>query len=150
VNLLPVLYVVTSFAYLMLAFPLGYVADRLGRPAVFAAGHGALLIAYVAAGTPLVGGVAFWVTPIMLGVYYGATDGVIAAITSARVQPSLRGSGLALMGSVIGLSRAASSLAFGWAWVHYGHREAIVAFGALLVCVAAPAGYALIRLDENR
>ena len=52
----------------------------------------------------------------LLGAYYAATDGVLAAMVSATVGPDLRTSGLALLNTVSSLARLLSSVLFGWAW----------------------------------
>jgi MFS family permease len=146
VNLLPLMYVVTSFVYLMLAVPFGYLADRHGRPLVFLAGHVVLLFVYAALLGPVIGGMRFWIAPMLLGAYYAATDGVLPAMASARLDARVRGSGLALLGTATSLSRLLASLMFGWCWMNYGYRQATAAFGTTLAIVIIAAAYPLARI----
>jgi predicted MFS family arabinose efflux permease len=127
----PLLFVAVAGVNSLLAVPLGRLADRTGRKAVWLAGHGLLLCVYAAV---LFGGtwVTFVVALICLGVYYAATDGVLTAMTSVRLSEDLRGSGLALLSTSTNLARLVASLAFGAMWHWLGREVALVAFGAAM------------------
>jgi len=143
----PLLYVATNAVYLCLAVPLGRLADRVGRARVLVAGHVALLVAYlVAAGVP--GVAAAFVVPALLGAFYAATDGVLAALVSRLVAPSARGSGIAAAQTVVALARFASSVGFGSLWLVAGPQAAVVVMAALLA-VALPVAARLVR-DVDR
>ena len=51
----PLLYVGTNVVFLILAIPLGKLADRWGKAKVFVAGHVALLLCYLLAAAPFGG-----------------------------------------------------------------------------------------------
>ncbi|MFI0928071.1 MFS transporter [Streptomyces sp. NPDC021012] len=128
----------TAAAFLLLAVPLGRLADRVGRWRVFLGGHAALLLVYGA----LLSG---WQSPALPylvlalhGGFYAATDGVLMAAAAGRVPPELRSSGLALIQTGQALARFGCSIAFGAAWTAWGDRWAVGAATALLaVCAAA-------------
>ncbi|MGF1663647.1 MAG: MFS transporter [Kineosporiaceae bacterium] len=136
----PLLYVGTSVTYLLLAVPLGRLADRVGRTRVFLAGHVVLLLAYLAAGGP-VGGTAMTVTALLLlGVYYAATDGVVSAIAGQLAPAHLRATGIAAVQTAVVAGRAGASLLFGLAWALTARDVAVLAFaGGLVVAIAVAA-----------
>lgn len=128
----PLLYVGTASSYLLLAIPAGRLADRLGRSRLFLLGHVALLVLYgvlmVADGAVV--GAALAV--LLLGAYYAATDGVLAALASSMLPVTLRGSGLALLSTATSVARLGASVGFGWLWTVWGRETAITSFGVAL------------------
>ncbi|MEU6576960.1 MFS transporter [Streptomyces sp. NPDC046805] len=138
----------TAAAFLLLAVPLGRLADRVGRWRIFLAGHGALLLAYGLLLTSWHGTALPYLVLALHGGFYAATDGVLMAAASAGVPEELRSSGLALVQTGQAVARFACSLAFGAAWTMWGDRTALTAAAlALTVCAA----YALrLRPTEER
>lgn len=140
----PLLYVATNFAYLALAIPFGRIADRVGRVRVFLAGHALLVLAYIAAGGPVDGATGTVLCLLLLGSYYAATDGVLAAIAGSLVDSSVRASAIATAQTAIALARFAASLGFGLAWVRLGRVDALwLVTGLLAVCL--PVAAVLLR-----
>ncbi|MEU9350524.1 MFS transporter [Streptomyces griseoloalbus] len=130
----------TAVVFLLLAVPMGALADRTGRHIVFLAGHLGLLTAYVlllwAPATPLL-------VPLVLalhGMFYAATDGVLPAALAGIVPEHLRASGLALVGTSQALARFCCSLGFGAAWATWGDGPALAASAIGLLCCATVAG----------
>ena len=82
---------------MILAVPMGQLADRIGRAPVFVAGYALLLLLYVLLISPSWGSAEVFVYLLLFGAYYAATDGVLMAAASAVLPTSLRGSGLALL-----------------------------------------------------
>jgi MFS family permease len=129
----------SSAVYLVLAIPLGRLADRVGRATVFLAGHVGLLTDAVPAWLACGGALA------LLGTYYAATDGVLSAGAAAILPPELRSSGLALVQSALAGGRLLSSLLFGLLWtVTGGQRGGLAAFTVALV-VVLPIAMRLLR-----
>ncbi|AZP23133.1 MFS transporter [Streptomyces aquilus] len=133
----------TAVVFLLLAVPLGALADRIGRRTVFLAGHVGLLTAYAlllwAPDTPLL-------VPAVLalhGSFYAATDGVLPAALAGVVPEHLRASGLAIVGTSQALARFCCSLAFGAAWTMWGDGTALAGSAIGLLCCAAVAGVVL-------
>lgn len=136
----PLLYVATAAVYLLLAVPVGRLADRAGRARVFLVGQVVLLGVYAL----LLGGGGGWVPAMgalgLLGAYYAATDGVLAALASSVLPGAVRASGLALLATTVALARLASSVAFGAIWMWRGPLLAVAAFaGGLALALAASA-----------
>lgn len=137
----PVLYVATSASYLLLALPLGRLADRFGRARVLVLGHLALAAAYVCATlltdrSVVVGTLA---TVLMLGLFYAATDGVLAAVAGQAVPARVRASGIALAQTAVALARLVAAVGFGVLWLVVGPTAALLGVAAALVVVVPPA-----------
>jgi len=144
----PLLYVGTSLAYLLLALPLGRVADRCGRARTLVLGHVALLTAYVAAAAPLPPATGTLAALALLGLFYAATDGVLAAIAGGVVAPAVRASGIASAQTVVALARMASSAGFGLLWFWVGPGTALLVVAGTLAVVVVPALVVLAPLDR--
>ncbi|GAA2783850.1 MFS transporter [Kitasatospora sp. CM 4170] len=139
-DLFPLLPLGTAGAFLLLAVPLGALADRLGRRRLFLAGHGVLLLAYGLLLSPLSGLPAVVCVLVLHGAFYAATDGVLAAAAADAVPAERRGAGLALVGTGQALARFACSLVFGALWSAVGGTSALAfSAAALAVCVAGAA-----------
>ncbi|MBK3571614.1 MFS transporter [Streptomyces sp. MBT62] len=125
----------TAAAFLLLAVPLGRLADRVGRWRTFLAGHGALLTAYALLLTSWHGTALPYAVLLLHGGFYAATDGVLMAAASDSVPEELRSSGLALVQTGQAAARFVCSLGFGAAWTLWGDRTALMASAtALAVC----------------
>ncbi|MDX3237262.1 MFS transporter [Streptomyces sp. ME03-5709C] len=127
----------TAAAFLLLAMPLGRLADRVGRWHMFLAGHLALLAGY---GLLLAHGPAYAVL-LLHGAFYAATDGVLMAAASTAVPDEVRGAGLALVQTGQATARFVASLAFGAAWTAWGDVTALTTAALALTACAVCAGY---------
>ncbi|GIF47907.1 MFS transporter [Asanoa ferruginea] len=131
----PLLAVGTSLGYLLLAAPLGVLADRIGRRPVLLAGYAALALTYLLLAAP-VGGWALLVAALgAYGLFYAATDGVLMALAGPVLPDTLRATGLALVQTGQALAYLVSSVLFGLAWAAWGPTAAVLA--AALVAVVA-------------
>jgi hypothetical protein len=79
---IPLLYAGTATSYLVLAAPLGRLADRVGRPAVFLFGQACMVLVYAGVAALDIGLWTLGLVLLLHGAYYAATDGVIAALIS--------------------------------------------------------------------
>jgi MFS family permease len=141
----PLLYVGTNIAYLSLAIPIGRLADRVGRAKVLIWGHGALLAAYATVALSWNIAVSTVLALLLLGTFYAATDGVIAALASRLVPSTVRASGIASAQTVVALSRMASSAGFGVLWFLFGPQVALILVGVALL-LALPVALGAVRL----
>jgi MFS family permease len=144
-SLFPLLFVGSAGTYMLLAVPMGRLADRIGRGRVLLGGYALLLGVYAALLAPLGGWVLLVATLGMLGTYYAATDGVLMALGSSIIPEHMRGSGLAALGTVTSLMRFFASLAFGALWTVWGFDAALWCFGVMLVAAGALAAVLLLR-----
>jgi MFS family permease len=147
-SLFPLLFVGSAGTYMALAAPMGRLSDRVGRGRVFLAGYALLLAVYLVLLAPASGWLTLAVVLGLLGSYYAATDGVLMALGSAVVPSEVRGSGLALLGTLTSVARLVASVAFGAVWTIVGLDAAFAVFGVALVAAAALAAVALVRSPE--
>jgi MFS family permease len=134
----PLLYVGTNVAFFLFAVPLGRAADRFGRARVFVLGHLALLAAYACAALPVGGTAITIVCLVLLGAFYAATDGVLAALAGEVTPPESTASGIAAAQTVVAVGRLLGSTGFGILWFAAG-REAAIIIVAVALAVAIPA-----------
>ncbi|MFE0188026.1 MFS transporter [Streptomyces sp. NPDC058989] len=116
----PLFAVGTNLVYLLLAVPIGALADRYGRRATLLTGYAALLIVYGLLSSPLPGIPLTVLVLCFYGAFYAATDGVLMALAGPVFPHDLRTSGLACVQTVQALAYFVSSVLFGLAWASWG------------------------------
>lgn len=142
----PLLFAGTAVVFLATATPLGRLADRIGRARVWVGGQLALAAVYATllfspTSVVAVGGVL-----ALLGLYYGATDGVLPALAAGVIPAAERSSGLGLLSTVVALSRMVAALGFGLIWERVGVDSAlIIVLVGVLVVTAVSAFSAMFR-----
>jgi len=141
----PLLAVGTSLAYLILAVPLGALADRRGRRRVFLGGYAALLVVYLILATSWSGWGALVTVLLLYGVFYAATDGVLMAVAAPLLPPELRTTGLALIQTGQAVAYLLSSVLFGLAWQWWGATGAIRAAAAVAAMTLTGSAALLLR-----
>ena len=143
------LYVITALIFMVLAIPVGRLADRVGRGKVFIGGYIVLLCVYMLLLLPSTGWLDVCITLPLFGAYYAATDGVLMAQASAILPAWLRSSGLALVTTATGLARLLASMLFGLLWTWGGVNVAIVIFMSALALGIVLAAVVLRRTEET-
>jgi len=88
-------------------------------------------------------------TLALLGLFYAATEGVLAAMASVAVPRVSRATGIALVATLAGVGKLISSVAFGWMWETLGALPSLMAFGAGLT-LAVMIGVLLLRSVKPR
>jgi MFS family permease len=141
----PLLYVATALVYMLLAVPVGVLGDRVGRVRVFLGGCLALLAVYGVLLTDLDGLGMVGLALALFGLYYAATDGVLAAIASALLPPDLRATGLSAVTTVSGLSRLLASIVFGALWTTTDVHTAIVVYAVGLTAILPVVAILVLR-----
>lgn len=139
----PLLYVGTNVAFLLLAVPLGRVADRWGPARMLVIGHLALAGAYVAAAAGL-GVRGTLVTLLLLGAFYAATDGTLSAVAGRLVPERARATGIGAAQTVVALARMLAAAGFGLVWVLVGPAAGLLAL-AVALAVLVPVAMLLLR-----
>ncbi|MDX8055545.1 MFS transporter [Lentzea sp. BCCO 10_0798] len=139
----PLLAVGTSLVYLLLAAPLGALADRIGRLKVMLAGYVALTVVYLLLHGPLGGWPLLVLVVLLYGVFYACTDGVLMALAGPVLPERLRTTGIALIQSGQALAYLGSSVLFGLAW-QFWSPEAATRIAAVAVVCALIATAALL------
>jgi len=149
IGMFPLLYVVTALAFMALAIPAGWLADRVGHETVFVLGYGLLAGAYVMLLLPWMNYFVAVLMLIALGSYYAATDGVLMALASRMLPADLRATGLALLTTGTGLARLLASALYGTVWGWYGAERALTVFVLGLVAVLWLARRTILRVETN-
>ena len=125
VQFFPLLYVATAMIFMLLAVPVGRLADRLGRAQVFLGGYALLLVLYASLLVPWTGMLQVQLDLVLLGAYYAATGGELMALAGAVLPAELRASGMALLTTGTSLARLAGSMLFGLVWTWQGVGVAV-------------------------
>ncbi|MER7762359.1 MFS transporter [Streptomyces sp. NPDC097619] len=120
----PLLAVGTSLSYLLLAAPLGALADRIGRLPVMLGGYALLAVVYLLLHGPLDGPALLVLAVALNGAFYAATEGVLMALAGPVLPERLRTTGIALIQSGQALAYLGSSVLFGLAWQTWGAAAA--------------------------
>jgi MFS family permease len=141
VSFLPLFYVGTACFYMIFSVPVGLLADRFGHRRILLGGYTLLGVVYAALlAMPNVGWPAVITCLALMGLYYAGTEGILMALSSTVLPPTLRTSGLAVVGTAIGVGKMLSSVLFGFAWADAGQTRAIVCFLIGLFLIVAIAG----------
>jgi MFS family permease len=138
----PILAVGTNLAFLVLATPLGLLADRIGRDRVLLlVGYPALTLVYLALAAGSGTGPAARlgrpvVVLVLLGLFFAASDGVLMALAGPVLPARSRAGDLAVIQTGQALAYLVSSVLFGAAWSAFGVSTATwLAAGAVPVAV---------------
>ena len=136
---IPLLYAGTATSYLVLAAPVGRLADRVGRSKVFVIGQACMVLVYAGVATLDIG---FWTLGLVLllhGAYYAATDGVIAALVSSATPSEVRASALGALNTATSLTRLGGSVIVGviWSWRGPGTVVAVALIAAVATMIAS-------------
>ncbi len=140
----PLLAVGTNLSYLLLATPLGVLADKIGRLKVVLGGYTALVLVYLLLFGPVGGWPLLVMVLALYGLFYASTDGVLMALAGPVLPVALRTTGIALIQTGQALSYLVSSVLFGLAWTVWGPASA-TRIAAALVAVAVLAIALLLR-----
>jgi len=148
-SLFPLLYVGIALVYMVLAIPVGRLADRLGRRPIFVAGYGLLALVYALLLLPNLPQTMSMGILFLMGFYYAATDGVLAALASAILPEQWRTTGLAILTTGTGLARLLASLGYGALWTYLGPNQALSLFLLGLSITVLLAWIFLNRVERN-
>jgi len=133
--LLPALWTVLHVVRAATSWPLGRLADRLGRRASLAAGWGWYAFCYsgfAAASAPW----HAWVLFVAYGPVAGLTEGTERALVASSVVAGRRGRALGVYNLVSGFGLLAASVLAGEVWDHVSPAAAL-GLGASLAAAAA-------------
>jgi MFS family permease len=144
---LPLLFVGSALVFMVLAVPMGRLADRVGRGRVFVAGYLLLLAVYSSLLLPSISVGAVVIYLAAFGAFYAATDGVVMALASTLLPEELRASGMGLLTAVVAAARLFGAVAFGALWTLGGVQVAVLAFAGLLTVAIALAAAVIVRRE---
>jgi MFS family permease len=140
----PLLYVGGALVFLLSAYPVGRLADRVGRWRVFIAGEAMFVGVFVVLASGLRGTGALVALLVLLGGRYAATDGVLIAVASSTLPSHLRTTGLGVLVAVIAFGHMFASTLYGSLWGSLGGEEASRIFAIALGAITL-AGMLLLK-----
>jgi MFS family permease len=150
ISYMPLLFVATATVFMFLAIPMGRLADRYGPVLVFFIGYLMLAVVYCTyAIMPALGAFNVIFAVVLLGAYYAATDGVIAALAVKQLPAEIHTTGLACITTLISLGRMGSSILFGWIWESASQEQAVGFFGAAMVATLILTVLTALRLNKS-
>src|SRR5690606_18863565 len=127
------------------AIPVGWLADRVSKFAVFLAGYAVLTLVYAMLYLQAdVGAGGLVVCLSLLALHYAATQGILMAMASEVIPSGRRAAGMAMVATGAGLGKLVSSIAFGAMWQSLGASISVLLFGAGMV-FALMVTFALLR-----
>jgi len=123
---IPMVMVLMSVVYAIVAYPTGVFADRGHQRALLSGGLLALVVAdliLATAGsvTQVLVGTAVW------GLHMGLTQGLLAALVAETAPTELRGTAFGFFNLMSGVALLAASVLAGWLWDVYGPATTFVA-----------------------
>lgn len=133
------LYVVHNILYAGISFPIGALADRVGKRGLLAAGYA--LAAVMALGW-IVAVPSVWYLGLLFalgGVFIAAEDALEGAMAADLLPDDLRGTGYGVLATINGLGDLVSSIMVGFLWtsfapgVGFGYSAILFVAGALVI-----------------
>ena len=119
-NFIPLVYALLNFATVIIAFPAGIIADRIGKLPVL------LLSFLVFMGTSLAGVVlvGYWAYGLLIAIFYGGylsiSDTVQRAMVPDFTRPELKGTAYAFYYTIIAIGSLVANSVFGALWTSLG------------------------------
>jgi MFS family permease len=119
-NFIPLVYALLNFATVLIAFPAGVLADRVGKLPVL------LLSFLVFMGTSLAGVVlvGYWAYGLLIAIFYGGylsiSDTVQRAMVPDFTRPELKGTAYAFYYTIIAIGSLVANSVFGALWTSLG------------------------------
>ncbi len=142
----PLLFVGTAVGFLITATPLGRLADRIGRARVWVLGQVALALVLLSLLFEPTSVLAIIGVLALLGIFYGATDGVLPALAAGVIPREHRSAGLATLSTLVAIARTGSAFAFGLIWDRVSVDSALtVMLGGLVLTVGTVGLFAVLR-----
>ena len=119
-NFIPLVYALLNFVTVIIAFPAGIIADRIGKLPVL------LLSFLVFMGTSLAGVVlvGYWAYGLLIAIFYGGylsiSDTVQRAMVPDFTRPELKGTAYAFYYTIIAIGSLVANSVFGALWTSLG------------------------------
>ncbi len=112
VAMIPLVYLITNAVSVILAVPLGVLADKIGKEKLLIGGYLVYAIVYYGFGVSTSIGALFALFALY-GLYSAATDGVQKAFVSDLVDKNKKGTGLGIYNGLLGITLLPASLIAG-------------------------------------
>lgn len=142
----PLLFVGTAVGFLATATPLGRLADRMGRARVWVMGQCALALVLLSLIFQPTSVAAIAGILALLGLFYGATDGVLPALAAGVIPDEHRSAGLSVLSTLVAIARTVSAFAFGLIWEQVSVDSALMIMcGGLVLAIGTVGAFVVLR-----
>ncbi len=132
----PLVWMLFNVTYVLAAYPIGLLADRVGRPRLYLGGF--VLYSVVYAGFALnLAGAAVWLLMGLYGIYYGVAESLGRALVSDFVKPEVRPLAYGIHHFAVSVGALPANLLFGFLWQTFGAPSAFLAGAAFSVLAGA-------------
>ena len=138
---IPLVLVVLNLVDAAVVWPVGILADRIGKRGLLLAGVAVLLVAQLVLGFGD-GQVSVFVAVALWGLHMGLTQGLLTALVAETVPADLRGTVFGVFGLATGVALLLGNGVAGAIWAGYGSSAT---FGLGAVLAAAALLFGLIR-----
>lgn len=122
---IPLMYFVYSLTFVLVALPLGRLADKIGERFIIAGGFLAAIVAYLwlaYAGSVFSAVLCF----IVLGLYSAATDGLQRVLVAKSIDPELMATGQGFLNMAVGFSSLGAGVVGGILWTNFSSSTALI------------------------
>lgn len=126
-------YALFNLAYTVASYPVGVMADRIGKWRTIAGGW--LIYAGAYAGFAMVEGAGMWGLLALYGLYAAMTEGVGKALVANIAPAGKRGTAIGVLSMSVGLAMLVASVVAGLLWDHVSHAAPFW-FGAAMALLA--------------
>ncbi len=133
-HFIPMIYLVYNVVYAALAMPMGSWSDRFGRVPMLSFGYFMLVLVMLGFAHATVQ-IHAWVLFVFYGVVSAVLETIPRAFVSDMVAKSLRGSGLGLYHTTIGIAALPGAVIFGFIW-HRTSAQTAFYYGAVVSLIA--------------
>lgn len=124
IGYVPLMYFIYSLTFVVVAVPLGGLADRIGEKKVIALGFVLAVISY--AGLALTSQTIFLILFFMvLGIYSAATDGMQRVLAAKALKPELAATGQGFLNMALGFSSLGAGITGGLLWTFINSAAAL-------------------------
>jgi MFS family permease len=128
-------YIFYNIIYAVSSYPIGILADKIGKKKVFIVGL--LIFSSVYFGFAVLNNYAFiWVLFALYGLYASATEGVLKAWVSDLVPDQNRGSAIGLITMSSSIAMMIGSITAGFLWDNFGSQVPFYLSFAISLIVA--------------
>ena len=111
----PLSMIVMNFTYMLSAYPLGLLSDRIGRKGILVGGFWLFSLVYLGFALADQPG-QIWGLFALYGVYLGMSQGILLALVADLTPGELRGTAFGVINLVIGIVLLPASLLAGFLW----------------------------------
>ncbi|MBL1213550.1 MAG: MFS transporter [Ignavibacteriae bacterium] len=132
-------YVFYNIIYALISFPMGVLADKIGKKLVLV--FGLIIFSAVYFGFALNSNIYFiWFLFALYGIFSASTEGIAKAWVSDLTNENFRGSAIGLLNTLTSLGIMAGSIIAGYLWDAFGAQVPFLISGIVSLIVAVVLG----------